>query len=295
MRVLVAGWFSFRHGEATAGDLLAMQVAVDWLEEAGIAHDVACSPVLGGGVDLETIDPSPYTDVVFVCGPAAGQQVDDLRQQFSHCRLTLLDVSLTGGGDGLADRVLERDSDRLARPDLAIATPVRPVPFVAVVRGHAQPEYGPRDGHEKAVEAIDALLERQRLAVAAVDTRVAPELPEAREPSQIEGVLSRADAVVTSRMHGLVLALKHGVPALAIDPVHGGAKVSAQARALDWPEVLTLEEATPEAVDAALARCLEPSARAAAQRCRQRAIEEIRALGEEFLAGLTGARAGAPD
>ncbi len=41
------------------------------------------------------------------------------------------------------------------------------------------------------------------------------------------------------RMHGLVLALKHGVPALAVDPVAGGAKVTAQSRALRWRAVLT--------------------------------------------------------
>jgi polysaccharide pyruvyl transferase WcaK-like protein len=44
-------------------------------------------------------------------------------------------------------------------------------------------------------------------------------------------VISRLDLVITMRMHGLVLALKHGVPALAVDPVAGGAKVTAQAQA----------------------------------------------------------------
>jgi polysaccharide pyruvyl transferase WcaK-like protein len=32
------------------------------------------------------------------------------------------------------------------------------------------------------------------------------------------------------RMHGIVLALKYGVPVLAVDPVAGCAKVTAQAR-----------------------------------------------------------------
>lgn len=39
------------------------------------------------------------------------------------------------------------------------------------------------------------------------------------------------------------LALKKRVPALAVDPVAGGAKVAAQARAWSWPAVVTVPEA----------------------------------------------------
>jgi hypothetical protein len=46
------------------------------------------------------------------------------------------------------------------------------------------------------------------------------------------------DLVVTTRLHGLVLALKNAVPTLAADPVAGGAKVSAQAQAWSWPAVV---------------------------------------------------------
>ena len=35
MKVLVTGWFSFVDGEATAGDLLAREVACGWLERDG--------------------------------------------------------------------------------------------------------------------------------------------------------------------------------------------------------------------------------------------------------------------
>jgi len=44
--------------------------------------------------------------------------------------------------------------------------------------------------------------------------------------------------VVTTRLHGLVLGLKQGVPVLAVDPVAGGAKVAAQAAAWGWPVLL---------------------------------------------------------
>ena len=51
-------------------------------------------------------------------------------------------------------------------------------------------------------------------------------------------MIGRADVVVTTRLHGLVLALKQGVPALAVDPVAGGAKVAAQAAVWGWPVLL---------------------------------------------------------
>jgi len=47
-----------------------------------------------------------------------------------------------------------------------------------------------------------------------------------------------------SFLHGLVLALKNGIPVLAVDPVAGGAKVAAQAAAWDWP-VLTARAENP--------------------------------------------------
>lgn len=54
-------------------------------------------------------------------------------------------------------------------------------------------------------------------------------------------MLARLDLVVTDRLHGMVLALRAGTPALAVDPVAGGAKVTAQARACGWPALVAAE------------------------------------------------------
>ncbi len=56
-------------------------------------------------------------------------------------------------------------------------------------------------------------------------------------------MFARLDAVVTTRLHGLVFALRAGVPVLAVDPVAGGGKVTAQAAALGWPALITAEQA----------------------------------------------------
>ena len=79
----------------------------------------------------------------------------------------------------------------------------------------------------------------------ALDTRLGP--GEWRSPAtaaQVESAIARADVVVTTRLHGLVLALKNGIPVLAVDPVAGGATVAAQAAAWDWP-VLTARAGNP--------------------------------------------------
>jgi polysaccharide pyruvyl transferase WcaK-like protein len=82
------------------------------------------------------------------------------------------------------------------------------------------------------------------------------EKPNRRRPDQVEALIRRADLVVSMRLHGLVLGLKHGRPVISVDPVAGGAKVAAQARALGWPLVLPGEAITPAALDAALDRCV---------------------------------------
>jgi hypothetical protein len=60
-------------------------------------------------------------------------------------------------------------------------------------------------------------------------------------PAQLDSLVQRLDAVFTTRRHGLVLALRHGVPALAVDPVAGAGKVSAQAHAWQWPALVAAE------------------------------------------------------
>lgn len=62
-------------------------------------------------------------------------------------------------------------------------------------------------------------------------------------------MLSRLDLVVTDRLHGMVLALRAGLPALAVDPVEGGAKVTAQARACGWPALVSAERLDERVLD----------------------------------------------
>ena len=115
------------------------------------------------------------------------------------------------------------------------------------------PEYGERQRHGTAQRLLEQLVMASGFAPVLLDTRLDPrEQFAARTPAQLESALARMDVVVTTRLHGLVLALRNGVPALAVDPVAGGAKVSAQAAAIGWPAVVRVEAANADALGSLL-------------------------------------------
>lgn len=287
MKVLVTGWFSFLHGEATAGDLMAKDVACEWLETADRDYDVAFSPALGGGVRWWEVDPADYPDVVFVCGPAGGWQVENLIERFSGCRIAGLDVSIVEGSPGF-DLLWERDSAATVRPDISFLARAEPVPVVGLVLGHPQPEYGDRGRHEESCGLMRKAVYARGFSVVPFDTRVDPRSEEFRRPAEVEALVARMDLVVTSRMHGMVHALKSGVPVVAVDPISGGAKVRRQADLLGWPAVFTADELSEAALHEALDYCLTLEARAAARACAERARRLLRPTREEFVAAMRG-------
>ncbi|GLZ12786.1 polysaccharide pyruvyl transferase [Actinomadura sp. NBRC 104425] len=259
MRVLVVGWPSFVHGEATAGDVLALEAVRRRLAGAGLPCDVAWSPVFRpGALTLEQARPEDYTHVVFACGPLRGEQVEGLHRRYARCRRVAVGVSVIDPGDPAAagfHAVLPRDAPgRPARCDLAASVAVPEVPVVGVVLVRRQREYGARGRHERVERELTGWLGRRECARLPLETRLDPgDWRLAGTAAELESAVRRLDLVVTTRMHGLVLALKNRVPALAVDPVAGGAKVTAQARAWAWPAVLTPPEhaAGPRLLDPA--------------------------------------------
>jgi hypothetical protein len=47
--------------------------------------------------------------------------------------------------------------------------------------------------------------------------------------------------VVTTQLHGPALALRCGIPALAVDPIAGAGKLNAQAHTWQWPALVAAE------------------------------------------------------
>jgi hypothetical protein len=243
VRVLVTGWPSFVHGEATAGDVLGMERVLAALDEAGVACEVAWSPVFRPGAPtLEDADPRRYTHVIFVCGPAHGEQVRWLHQRFAACRRIAVGVTVIDGSDPAVtgfERVLARDGEGVPSRDLSSAMATTPVPVVGVAFAPGQPEYGVRSRHEQVHQRLGEWLAAQDCARVALDTRLdSHRWQSAATPDQFDSIVRRLDTVVTTRLHGLVMALRCGVPALAVDPVEGGGKVTAQAQAWEWPALM---------------------------------------------------------
>lgn len=260
MRILLTGWPSFRNGEATAGDVLSMNQVQRVLDAAGLPVEVAWSPVLRpDALNLDDADPQRYTHLVFTCGPAHGTQVRWLHSRFSRCRRIAVGVSVidptdpavTGFDCVLARDTLAQDTQareipdlngavRPGRRDLSGSAPGGAGPVIGVVLAPGQPEYGERRRHDQVHQRLADWLTQQDCARIPVDTRLDPrDWRHAATPGQLDALLGRLDAVVSTRLHGLVLPLRLGVPVLAVDPVAGGGKVSVQAGAWDWPALVT--------------------------------------------------------
>ncbi len=288
-RALLTGWFSFEGMGATSGDLTARDMAATWLHASGFEVDVANAKPFSGGVDWRHADPASYSHVVFVCGPLGnGWPFTDLLERFHGCEFIGLNLSMLQPLEewNPFSLLLERDSSRASNPDITFASIAPPVPVVAVVLVHAQTEY-PGALHRLADDAIHRLLRAADVAQVGVDTRLDIGGNPLRSPAAIEAVIRRTDAVVTTRLHGLVTALKLGIPALAIDPIEGGAKIRRQAETIGWPTVFNVDELDDRALATALDFCLSSDARSLAASCAARARACVAELRDEFVAGLS--------
>ncbi|WP_406725690.1 polysaccharide pyruvyl transferase family protein [Streptomyces sp. GD-15H] len=278
-RILLTGWFSFPDGEVTAGDALACRRVEAALDAAGLAHDTAWSPGFApSALSLTQADPADYDTLVFVCGPLHGTQLERLHARYRGCRRIAVGVSVIDPRSPAVtgfDLVLARDGARApAEPDLAATAPLRALPPLAgLVLTFGQGEYGARRRHDALGEGLTRWLSGRDCGRIEADTRLATgDWRHASTAEQYLAIVSRLDVVVTTRLHGLVLALRAGTPVLAVDPVDGGAKVTAQARALRWPALLAADRAAPGELDRWWEWCLSPRGTAAARR-RARLME----------------------
>lgn len=289
MRVLVAGWFSFEDMGATAGDLICRDLVVEWLANAGVHCDVAVAAPFVDGVSWEEVPAADYSHVIFVCGPFGnGWPVADFLAKFSGSELIGLNLTMLDELENWNpfDLLIERDSNRAFRPDLSLLATARPVPVVGLILADRQKEYGTRALHEAANAAIDCLLRSQEASIVAIDTRLDHNRTGQRSPAEIESLIAKMDLVVTTRLHGTVLALKNGVPPLVVDPIAGGHKVSRQVAALDWPVCIAADRLNASDLQQAWEFCLSVEARERADSCARRARQALQTVQTQFLQQL---------
>ncbi len=286
MKVLVAGWFSFEQMGATAGDLFARDLLCEWLEQADIMHDVAAAAPFTGGVDWQRVIPEEYTHVVFVCGPFGnGWPITEFLPRFASSRLVGVNLSMLESLEtwNPFDLLLERDSSRFVRPDITFLSHQPKVPVVGVVLVHPQKEYGSKAMHREANSAVRRLLDSREVSSVTIDTRLDDNSTGLRTAREVESLIARMDVVVTTRLHGIVLALKNGVPVVAIDPIAGGAKIKRQVETIRWPVVFTVDSIEEAKLEEALSYCLTDDARRQAQAIGSLARNRLETVRTDFL------------
>jgi len=288
--VLVIGWFSFELMGSTAGDVIAKDVACRWLREAGLRPLVAMHEPKGSHDVPADVDPSGFDTVVFVCGPIGnGPPIAEYLERFSHARTIGLDVTLLMDPAVWQpfDCLIQRDGGGQVRPDITFAAPPSDVPLVGVILVGSQDEY-PTNRHDAVEAAFAELLASRDVAAVPIDTRLDVNAGGLRTAAQVESLIARMDAVLTTRLHGAALALRRGVPPIAVDSVPGGSKLLAQMRHLGWPLAFDVADLDIVELGAALDRALQPATREEARRTAERAARHVAAVRDELLAAVVG-------
>ena len=293
VKALVVGWFSYENSDYTAGDLLASDVVCEWLDELGVPCDVALASSMKGGVDLRQLRAADYALVVFVCGPFMRNAWEaDFLSQFAGAYLIGVNLSLPFPLEewNPFDALLERDSNRVARPDITLLSHRRLVPVVGLCL--CEP-YAEADV-PRANAYIDRLVRSKEMSIVPIDTRLDVNATGLRTPAEVESILARMDAVITTRLHGTVLSLRNGVPVLVIDPEVGGGRIYRQASSVGWPIAYTVEALDDETLAGALDRCLSQDARELATRCGNAGVEKLHGLKPQFAAAVREAAGPSP-
>jgi len=291
MQILVAGWFSFNGMGATAGDFISRDIVCSWLKEAGLTFDIALAEPLAleGGVDWRKLDAERYSHVVFVCGPFGnGWPLTEFLSAFSNARLIGVNLSLLQPLEewNPFHLLFARDSSLVSHPDISFQGKPPTVPVVGVILVHKQKEYGKRALHERAEDMINDFLSRTEAAVVNIDTAIPNNKGLLRTPAAVEALIRKMDLVITTRLHGVVLALKNEIPVIPIDPIAGGAKITQQVRTIGWPFLFNAESLSINSLLAAYKFSLSPDARLQAKKIAERSIMEVEKIHQAFVKEL---------
>ena len=200
-------------------------------------------------MDWRGVDPTAYSHVVFVCGPfGRGPLEAEFLGRFADNTVIGVDLSMLAPLDRWDpfDRLIERDSSDRARPDIVFLSRKPLVPVVGICL--VEPYEGARVAEANA--AIRGLITARDAAVVEIDTRLDENATGLRSAAEVESLIARVDALVTTRLYGMVLALKNGVPPIAIDPEVGGAKIVRQAGTLGWPLAYSIDKIESSALRA---------------------------------------------
>ena len=264
---------------------MACNVLCNWLKKSDVSFDVAYAPPFDGGVDWRETTPAQYSYIFFVCGPFGnGWPVTDFLDHFSGIKLIGLNLTLLQSLEEWNPFALcyERDSNSLHRPDITFASTSKKIPVVGIILAHKQKEYGVRSKHPIVDKVITDFIGSKQVVRVNIDTCIENNEGGLKTAEQVESLIAKMDMVITTRLHGVALSIKNGVPVIAIDAVEGGAKVSLQAKSIHWP-LLFSTAVSNEDIEKAFAYCLTNEAKILALKCADEARKKTDELGEELM------------
>lgn len=287
MKVLILGFFS------TVGDVETLDVVISCLESKNIQYDIsAFDKKITFALNrkhFSQLNSEEYTHLIILCGPSFQElynRHEDLRR-FEKCKIIGVNLSLIGydKDNNPFDVVFPRDERNHAMPDISLLYKKNNVPVIGLCLAPQQNEYGERQQHKLANDLLRNAIKNNNAALVCLDTR----WPENRNetyisnPDQFEEVLSRIDVLCTTRLHGLVLALKNLTPVVAIDPIVDGGKVFMQGIILNWPETFKINKINQEDVDNAVSRCLQPHYKSLVQQSLEYGFDHLDSYKEKLL------------
>lgn len=303
-------WYGAFLENGTIGDLLAVRGVARYLTGLGFDLDWASYAEFAGvparRVDWRQVDPADYDSCIFVCGPILKNHphLPALFDRFGDRTMIGAGVSLfpTGHPNHFQpfDHVFARDDTEELYGDLAVAAP-RPTfargngekrpPVVGIALRGLQTEYGIEQCLSSvADEAINRVAERLVTERSARLVTIENHLARAGiDPDEIERRYATADLILTTRLHGALLAARHHVPFVAVDQIRAGGKVLGVLRDCGWADVHGIESLTADRLLQRSRALLDGSYREQLTRVEEtlcgRAFALLRQLGELLSRG----------
>lgn len=309
-RVALSWWGSIPDGGPTVGDLLALKAAHDEIAREGFNSLVLCDGAFAHHVapfaSIGELIADRYDAFVWICGPliAGSSRFRDLFNRFEGLPRIAAGVSVLP--PNVADHFnnfdvcIARDGLDKTYGDLALAAPaaesgafegsqaVSKTRSLALCLRGAQREYGPGSCDDKRVDALcDRIVTATGLDPSRIETRLDRS---GAALARMELQFQTAGLVVSSRLHGALLALRYGTPVVAIDQIKGGGKVSEVLSRLGWPWVYRADCADPAEIQDAARALLDGDVTQRIATTRKAAEDEartaLRALTQNLVRSL---------
>jgi hypothetical protein len=234
MSILVSWWGSFEDGGETIGDLWAACAVAKRLAASN------CNFAIAGKTQYaefplavsawQNAVPEEVGTLMFVCGPVSAESIEfrAMIRHFSRSQKIAVGVSILPQSSSFHwnpfDIVLARDGCGPSYGDLAPAyatelgqnshLPSDKRCIGLCFRGQ-QGEYGIGSSlHEKAHDLAHSLAAKTLIPVQILDTRLH------NDQDRSSGIVSQFDGckfVISTRLHGVLLSICRGIPALGID------------------------------------------------------------------------------